>query len=156
MATHSSVLAWRIPGTEEPGGLPSLGSHRVRHDWSDLTAAAAAGIYCLNICHSENVYKKKRISQRERCVGRSLREPQAWVHCPSTLMGDNVQCCQLKLPSWDAQSFYWTFIAFRHDWLIHWLHSWPQCSRSPLRPQCSNHVVGESFWHSQPHLESSC
>ena len=32
MATHSSVLAWRIPGTEEPNGLPSLGSHRVRHD----------------------------------------------------------------------------------------------------------------------------
>ena len=32
MATHSSVLAWRIPGTEEPGGLPSMGSHRVRHD----------------------------------------------------------------------------------------------------------------------------
>ena len=32
MATHSSVLAWRIPGTEEPVGLPSLGSHRVRHD----------------------------------------------------------------------------------------------------------------------------
>ena len=41
MATHSSVLAWRIPGTVEPGGLPSLGSHRVRHDWSDLAAAAA-------------------------------------------------------------------------------------------------------------------
>ena len=32
MATHSSVLAWRIPGTGEPGGLPSMGSHRVRHD----------------------------------------------------------------------------------------------------------------------------
>ena len=41
MATHSSVLAWRIPGTGEPGGLPSLGSHRVRHDWSNLAAAAA-------------------------------------------------------------------------------------------------------------------
>ena len=41
MATHSSVLAWRIPGTEEPGGLPSLGSHRVGHDSSDLAAAAA-------------------------------------------------------------------------------------------------------------------
>ena len=40
MATHSSVLAWRIPGTEEPGGLPSMGSHRVGHDWSDLAAAA--------------------------------------------------------------------------------------------------------------------
>ena len=42
MATHSNVLAWRIPGTGEPGGLPSLGSHRVGHDRSDLAAAAAA------------------------------------------------------------------------------------------------------------------
>ena len=40
MATHSSVLAWRIPGTGEPGGLPSMGLHRVRHNWSDLAAAA--------------------------------------------------------------------------------------------------------------------
>ena len=41
MATHSSVLAWRFPGTGKPGGLPSMGSHRVGHDWSDLAAAAA-------------------------------------------------------------------------------------------------------------------
>ena len=40
MATHSSVLAWRIPGMGEPGGLPSMGLHRVGHDWSDLAAAA--------------------------------------------------------------------------------------------------------------------
>ena len=40
-ATHSSVLAWRIPGTGKPGGLPSMGSHRVRHDWSNLAAAVA-------------------------------------------------------------------------------------------------------------------
>ena len=39
MATHSSVLAWRIPGMGEPGGLPSMGSHRVGHDWSDLAVA---------------------------------------------------------------------------------------------------------------------
>ena len=38
MATHSSVLAWRIPGTGEPCGLLSMGSHRVGHDWSDLAA----------------------------------------------------------------------------------------------------------------------
>ena len=44
MATHSSVLAWRIPGTGEPGGLPSMGSHRVGHDGSDLAAAAAAAV----------------------------------------------------------------------------------------------------------------
>ena len=40
MTTHSSVLAWRIPGMGEPGGLPSVGSHRVGHDWSDIAAAA--------------------------------------------------------------------------------------------------------------------
>ena len=40
LATHSSVLAWRIPGTAEPGVLPSLGSRRVGHDWGDLAAAA--------------------------------------------------------------------------------------------------------------------
>ena len=40
MATHSSVLAWRIPGMGESGGLPSMGSHRVRYDWSDLAEAA--------------------------------------------------------------------------------------------------------------------
>ena len=40
MATHSSVLAWRIPGTAVPGGLPSMGSQRVGHDWSNLAAAA--------------------------------------------------------------------------------------------------------------------
>ena len=47
MATHSSVFAWRIPGKEEPGGLPSVGSHRVGHDWRNLAAAA-----------QENKYKK--------------------------------------------------------------------------------------------------
>ena len=45
MATHSSVLAWRIPGTSKPSGLPSMGSHKVRHDWSDLAAAAASHPY---------------------------------------------------------------------------------------------------------------
>ena len=50
MAAHSSVLAWRIPGTGEPGGLPSMGSHRVGHAWSDL--AAAATIFLLSDTHS--------------------------------------------------------------------------------------------------------
>ena len=47
MANHVSVLAWRIPGTGEPGGLPSMGLHRVGHDWSDL----AAGIYIHTYTH---------------------------------------------------------------------------------------------------------
>ena len=44
MVTHSIVLAWRIPGMGKPGGLPSMGSHRVGHDWSNLAAAAAAAM----------------------------------------------------------------------------------------------------------------
>ena len=48
MATHSSILAWRIPGTEEPVGLPSMGSHRVGHDRCDLAAVAAACYNNLN------------------------------------------------------------------------------------------------------------
>ena len=55
MATHSSILPWRILGTEEPGGLPSMGSHRVRHDCSDLAATAAADtqfvvLLCMCVC----------------------------------------------------------------------------------------------------------
>ena len=48
MATHSSVLVWRIPGMAEPGGLPSMGSHRVGHDRSDLAAVAAVTAYKTN------------------------------------------------------------------------------------------------------------
>ena len=48
MAPHSSTLAWSTSGMGEPGGLPSIGSHRVRHDWSDLAAAAAAVQLYLN------------------------------------------------------------------------------------------------------------
>ena len=51
MATHSSVLAWRIPGMGEPGGLLSMGSHRVGHDWSDLAAAAAVTELCRLFCN---------------------------------------------------------------------------------------------------------
>ena len=58
MATHSSILAWRIPGMGEPGGLPSMGSHRVEHDWSNLAAAAAfcLGVVFLCVCVCVCVY----------------------------------------------------------------------------------------------------
>ena len=53
MATHSSVLAWRIPGTGEPSGLPSMGLHRVGHDRSDLAAVAVAA--------ADEICKKKTL-----------------------------------------------------------------------------------------------
>ena len=63
MVTHSSILAWRISGTGEPGGLPTMGLHRVGHDWSDLAAAAEWLTYAailqakiLNICQLIKYY----------------------------------------------------------------------------------------------------
>ena len=50
MATHSSVLAWRIPGTEEPDWLPSMGSHRVGHDWSDSSSNSSSNINVSLVC----------------------------------------------------------------------------------------------------------
>ena len=57
MAPHSSVLAWRTPGTEEPGGLPSMGSHRVGRDWSDLAAAEYINVNIL-LVNSKTCYAK--------------------------------------------------------------------------------------------------
>ena len=87
MATHSSVLAWRISGTGEPGGLPSLGSHRVGHDWSDLAAAAAR-----NLCRGGGftVHGIRRMM---------LAEPSVWkgILCSSEWQGIAVQ---VALFSW--------------------------------------------------------
>ena len=64
MASHSSVLAWRIPGTGKPGGLTSMGLYRVGHDWSDLAAAAFISfldkkymhyVHCSIICNSQDM-----------------------------------------------------------------------------------------------------
>ena len=70
MATHSSVLAWRIPGTGEPGGLPSVGSHRVGHNWSDLAAAAAAAHF---------------FSEQTEPLGATLYVFSAWNPLPSSV-----------------------------------------------------------------------
>ena len=79
MATHSSALAWRIPGMEEPDGLPSMGSHRVGHDWRDLAAAA------------ENLLRFTDVGVKDTCIFYSSIEelafcrPLKWLLCP---------CCQ--------------------------------------------------------------
>ena len=65
MATHSSVLAWRIPGTGEPGGLPSMGSHRVGHNWSNLAAAARVQVRVIQM----QEVKKTRLDVQVSSIG---------------------------------------------------------------------------------------
>ena len=83
---HSSVLAWRIPGTAEPGGLPSMGSHRVGHDWSDLAAAAIDGE-----CSAYSVAKS--------CL--TLCNPMDWGLPGSPVHGTS----QARIQEWVAISF---------------------------------------------------
>ena len=90
MVTHSSILAWRIPGTVEPGGLPSMGLHRVRHDWSDLAAAAAGAPWApsgfLFTLANRDLWQR---SERER------EETRAGVHVPLT---SSLTSCLLLAP----------------------------------------------------------
>ena len=72
MATHSSVLAWRIPGTGEPGGLLSMGSHRVGHDWSNLAAGAAAALFIVQLSHPYMTVRKTIALTRWTSVGKVM------------------------------------------------------------------------------------
>ena len=83
MATHSSVLAWRIPGTGEPGGLPSMGSHRVGHEWSDLAAAAAVLRHC---CVRLFVTPWTVAHQAPLSMG--LLRQECWSVWPSQMLGN--------------------------------------------------------------------
>ena len=91
MATHSSVLAWRIPRTGEPGGLPSLGSHRVRHDWNNLVAAEATRLSFQSLSHFW-LFEHHRLQH-------------ARLPCPSTTPGacsnsyPSSQWCRLTISS---------------------------------------------------------
>ena len=64
MATHSSVLAWRVPGTEESGRLPSMGSHRVGHDWSDLAATTHRILVWLLFLSDQCVFSGMQVWER--------------------------------------------------------------------------------------------
>ena len=89
MATHSNVLAWRIPGTGEPGGLPSMGSHRVGHDWCDLAAAAyhisQSGPFPTKQVFPDSVHHWVSISNL-RCVNE-------WNKCTKRKSKINYCCC---------------------------------------------------------------
>ena len=75
MATHSSVLAWKIPGTGEPGGLPSMGSHRVGQDLAAAAAAAAATMNNLKMKTVSFITASKRI----KCLGINLTNVRLYI-----------------------------------------------------------------------------
>ena len=80
MATHSSTLAWRIPGTGEPGRLLSIGSHRAGHDWSDLAAAAADSILkSRDIILLTNVHNQSCGFSRRHVWMWELDHKEGWV-----------------------------------------------------------------------------
>ena len=112
MATHSSLLAWRIPGTGEPGGLPSVGSHRVGHDWSDL-AAAASSVETHLLPFAPCVHPVQHVAfsmgsghawwgnfMQEHVSGKAARV-MGWVWCCHTMpSGVLCQCAHQTLPPW--------------------------------------------------------
>ena len=133
MATHSSVLAWRIPGTGEPDGLPSMGSHRVRHDWSDLAAVAAAMTY--DVEHQSYAYLSSshtHVSALVRCLFRSFAHMLIRLiiflllsFMSSLYIFDNgYQICllQIFLPSlWLLFSLSWltfNFVSSDHNFIV--------------------------------------
>ena len=111
MATHSSDLAWRIPGTGEPGGLPSMGSHRVGHDWSDLVAAAAWTMQLhihMSINHikefpsSKHSNNKPSLSQSHET--KSFQSPAQGLRTPSHSHPNYLQVCTRNSLSHDFPS----------------------------------------------------
>ena len=86
-ATHSSVLAWRIPGTEEPGGLPSMGSHRVGHDWCDLAS------------NSKEVFSYSQLWNDFAFLFKKKTPRVVWSEIPQNLNLSLLQDVQPSLPT---------------------------------------------------------
>ena len=148
MATHSSVLAWRIPGTGEPGGLPSMGLHRVGHDWSDLAAAADCqkqlikffpllmnftGVYALEVLdNARNEHPEKAMAPHSSTLAWKI----PWLEEPGRLQ-------------------YMGSLRVRHDWapslslftFMHWRRKWhPTPVFLPGESQGQGSLVGCRLW----------
>ena len=131
MATHSSILPLRIPGTGEPGGLPSMESHRVGHDWSDLAAAAA--VYTMEKAmtpHSSTLAWKipwMVEPSRLQCMG-SLRVGHYWatslsLSCIGGGNGNPLQCSCLE-NSRNGEAWWAAVYGVAQSWTrLKWLSS---------------------------------
>ena len=109
MATHSSVLAWRIQGTGEPYGLPAMGSHRVGHDWSD-SAAAAAENSCIMKCNWQLLF---RVHLKQRFYSTFTCCLQTRPSCKSAYQYIAEFCFSLK-----------SIIYSLKQWVVRRIYSW--------------------------------
>ena len=136
MATHSSVLAWRIPGMGEPGGLPSMGSHRVRRDWSDLAAAARGSFIAIQAYLKKqernqinNLVQFSSVTQScpTLCDPMECSPPGPSVHGKSTGVG--CHCLLRNLPlstAFTVSHRFWVvvFSFLRIFWFLFWFLLW--------------------------------
>ena len=135
MATHSSVLAWRIPGTGEPGGLLSMGSHRVGHDWSDSAAAAAAqkrraGMERMHIFFQSVAAMKKLFSQWSFWINTITDE--VWIllpyECHQTLIWTNLMNTDCFISSHFTKIFSFNLFPYYFTFKVGCLFSEVACS----------------------------
>ena len=114
MAAYFSIPAWRIPGTEEPGGLPSMGSHSVGHDWSDLAVAAAAP------AHTNKVMLKILQARLQQYVNREISDVQAGFRKGRGTRDQIANICWIIRKAREYQkSIYFCFIYYAKafDWV---------------------------------------
>ena len=125
MATHSSILAWRIAGTEEPGGLPSIGSHRVGHDWCDLAAAASS--LCLWCAISYHLLP----FSSHTCASPA---PSNWLYVVPWKR--HVLCCSSPLAPvvFLCISFPWMDLSLMHLSTLSYIYSPPGSFSEPVFP----------------------
>ena len=107
MTTHSSGFAWRIPGTRKPGGLPSMGSNRIRHDWSDL-AAAAATLKASTSQGNTNLINANLSLERKLSLRKKLPPPQLLKRWYSWPLADLLKLFFHKMwgRHWDGDSLW--------------------------------------------------
>ena len=140
MATHSSVLAWWIPGTGEPGGLPSMRSHRVGHDWRDLAAVAVTWeTDFLYKSDNEDIFIDHMKSYMIQLVGSYWLQTPSWYRQGNPEWGNNQWPMASRWESWGWSWGFWTHcLVLTH---LHFTEKWHRGPRACLDDSLTNQLL---------------